>query len=69
MFTIRQANEQYAIDHVIPFSVWKNKALWNLLPSAAPVDTWKYDRTPAPEFKIENLNSLGSVLLEDEQLR
>ncbi|WAC05328.1 MAG: hypothetical protein OS112_01480 [Methanoregula sp.] len=38
------------IDHMIPFSVWKNNDLWNLLPSSDVVNAKKRDKIPAPEF-------------------
>lgn len=40
----------YDIDHVIPFSVWKNNDLWNLLPADRKVNNQKRDRIPAPEL-------------------
>ncbi len=39
----------YALEHVILFSVWKNNALWNLLPSAAHINARKRVTTPPPE--------------------
>lgn len=41
---------KYDIDHVIPFSVWKNNDLWNLLPVASAVNTHKRDRIPSPDL-------------------
>jgi hypothetical protein len=38
------------IDHMIPFSVWKNNNLWNLLPATDAVNAKKSDRIPAPAF-------------------
>lgn len=38
------------IDHVIPFSVWKNNDLWNLLPSTPSVNSKKLDKIPTPEI-------------------
>jgi hypothetical protein len=38
------------IDHMIPFSAWKNNDLWNLLPSSDAVNAKKRDKIPAPEF-------------------
>lgn len=35
------------IDHVIPFSLWRNNDLWNLLPAAKAVNAEKSDRIPA----------------------
>lgn len=40
----------YDIDHVIPFSVWKNNDLWNLLPARSSVNSQKRDRIPTPEL-------------------
>jgi hypothetical protein len=39
--------DDYAIDHAIPFSVWKNNDLWNLLPSHPAVNNRKSDRIPS----------------------
>jgi hypothetical protein len=38
----------YDIDHMIPFSVWKNNDLWNLLPSAKDINNKKRDKIPSP---------------------
>ena len=40
----------YDIDHVIPFSVWKNNDLWNLLPSQAKINNHKRDKIPSPDL-------------------
>lgn len=46
----------YDIDHVIPFSVWRNNDLWNLLPSSPAVNNQKRDRIPVAKF-IESRKS------------
>ncbi len=38
------------IDHLIPFSVWKNNDLWNLIPVKGAVNLEKRDRVPLPEL-------------------
>jgi CRISPR/Cas system Type II protein with McrA/HNH and RuvC-like nuclease domain len=38
------------VDHMIPFPVWENNNLWNLLPSSVSVNAKKLDRIPSPEF-------------------
>lgn len=38
----------YDIDHVIPFSIWKNNDLWNLLPSKPTINNRKRDKIPSP---------------------
>jgi hypothetical protein len=47
----------YDIDHLIPFSVWKNNDLWNLLPSDSKINNQKRDKIPTPEF-IERQKNL-----------
>lgn len=37
---------RFAVDHVIPFSVWPNNNMWNLLPSAPDVNANKLDKIP-----------------------
>ena len=39
--------ETLAIDHMIPFCVWKNNDLWNLLPSHSKVNLQKRDMIPS----------------------
>lgn len=41
---------RYDIDHMIPFSIWKNNDLWNLLPSDAKTNKHKRDKIPSPEL-------------------
>ena len=38
------------VDHMIPFAVWKNNNLWNLLPTLESVNGKKRDRIPSPKF-------------------
>lgn len=45
--TIRSV-DQLAMDHLVPFSVWKNNDLWNLLPSLQTENSQKSDRIPHP---------------------
>ncbi len=47
----------YDIDHLIPFSVWKNNDLWNLLPSDSKINNQKRDKIPSPEL-IEKQKNL-----------
>lgn len=41
---------KYDVDHMIPFSVWKNNDLWNLLPSKAKTNNQKRDKIPSSAF-------------------
>lgn len=40
----------YHVDHIIPFAIWKNNDLWNLLPSTPSVNGNKKDKIPSPEM-------------------
>jgi hypothetical protein len=40
----------YDIDHVIPFSIWKNNDLWNLLPAQSAINSKKRDKIPSAEL-------------------
>jgi hypothetical protein len=48
---------RFDVDHVIPFSVWKNNDLWNLLPSRSTINNAKRDKIPSPGL-IENRKDL-----------
>lgn len=38
------------IDHVLPYSIWFNNDLWNLLPADKKVNNQKRDKIPSPEL-------------------
>ena len=38
------------VDHLLPFAIWKNNDLWNLLPATGAVNNKKRDRIPDPPF-------------------
>ncbi len=38
------------VDHIIPFSVWKNNDLWNLIPVKKAVNIKKSNQIPFPDF-------------------
>jgi hypothetical protein len=41
------------VDHVIPFSVWKNNDLWNLLPAMPSINNSKRDKIPATSLLVK----------------
>ena len=41
---------EMAVDHVLPFALWRNNDLWNLLPAARQVNSRKRDRVPEPSL-------------------
>ena len=46
-------SEKVEVDHIIPFSIWKNNDLWNLLPANPKVNNSKRNKIPTPRI-IEN---------------
>ncbi|NCD34553.1 MAG: methyltransferase domain-containing protein [Spartobacteria bacterium] len=46
--TIRQ--NQYEVDHAIPFSLWHNNDVWNLLPATKTANNAKRDKLPSREL-------------------
>lgn len=42
--------QKFDIDHAIPFSIWKNNDLWNLLPSSGTINNNKRDKIPSPKI-------------------
>jgi hypothetical protein len=55
-----QAIRTYDVDHVIPFSVWKNNDLWNLLPSSSAVNNQKRDQIPSPKMLEKCQDRIGA---------
>lgn len=43
-------NGKYDVDHVLPYSVWSNNDLWNLLPSDSKINNKKTNKIPTPEL-------------------
>lgn len=48
---------RYDIDHIIPFTIWKNNDLWNLLPARPDINKQKRDKIPSPQL-IDNQREL-----------
>jgi len=41
---------KYDVDHVLPYSVWLNNDLWNLLPSDPKINNMKSDKIPTSDL-------------------
>lgn len=46
------------IDHVLPFSIWRNNDLWNLLPTKQKVNSDKNDRIPGVNLLNQSKNRI-----------
>ena len=52
--------EEFAVDHMIPWSLWRNNDLWNLLPADPKVNNTKRDRIPSPKLIAKNIQAFRS---------
>ena len=50
--------EDYAVDHMIPWSLWRNNDLWNLLPSNVKINGAKSDLLPSPAIIRKNFDTI-----------
>lgn len=50
IWTGTHLNNNFHIDHAIPYSLWQNNNLWNLLPVKSHINLSKSDRIPAPSL-------------------
>ena len=46
----QELGRRFVIDHVLPFSLWRNNDLWNLLPADEKVNGRKSDRLPTRQL-------------------
>ncbi|WP_457596427.1 HNH endonuclease domain-containing protein [Hydrogenimonas sp.] len=46
----RLSSKRVHIDHVLPYSVWHNNDLWNLMPTSPEINNRKRDKIPTPAF-------------------
>lgn len=59
IWTGKTLNE-FAVDHMIPWSVWHNNDLWNLLPSDPKFNLKKSDMLPSPELIEKSFDRIRS---------
>jgi len=45
-----QKTKKIQVDHILPFAIWKNNDLWNLLPAHPKVNQNKRDKIPTPRL-------------------
>jgi phage repressor protein C with HTH and peptisase S24 domain len=50
IWTDEPIKNKYAIDHAIPFCLWKNNDLWNLFPTRQEVNSNKSDKLPTNDL-------------------
>jgi hypothetical protein len=64
----RRLAEDFAVDHVIPFSLWGCNDLWNLLPVNPKINCDKSDKLPSLDLVRERRSNIvhGWTVLRDE---
>lgn len=53
IWTGKKLNQNFDIDHVIPFSLWRNNDLWNILPCDSAVNREKKDMLPTRQLLLK----------------
>ena len=67
VWTDRKLTNGFVVDHVIPFSLWGNNDLWNLLPADPAVNGQKSDKLPTSALLIRQQDNIRGAwrLLRD----
>lgn len=64
--------KEFDIDHIIPFSLWKNNDLWNLVPAKPSVNRNKRDKIITNNLLIkvkDNIVDSWKLIYEKEEVR
>ncbi len=57
----KKISGDFSVDHAIPFSLWRNNDIWNLLPADTGVNLKKSDKLPEYSFLAKKKDSIISV--------
>jgi len=55
------------IDHMIPWSLWRNNSIWNLLPAEGTVNSKKSDLLPSPDLIRKSFDRIQSYWNDYDQ--
>ncbi len=58
VWTGRALDSRFEVDHAIPYSVWGNNNLWNLLPCLARVNRAKSDALPTRQLLVRRRDAI-----------
>ncbi len=65
-------NNEFDVDHIIPFSLWKNNNLWNLVPSLRKINSEKSDKLVTSQHLVKSKERIifyWKILSKDENTR
>jgi hypothetical protein len=51
----------FHVDHIIPYSLWQNNNLWNLVPVTSTINSQKTDRIPSPTLIQKSAPRIKSI--------
>ena len=60
VWTGKALKEKYEVDHVIPFDLWHNNDLWNLMPATIDANRQKSNRLPSADLLIKRKDRIIS---------
>lgn len=71
VWTGGRISDDLNIDHILPFSIWRNNDLWNLLPTKAKINGRKDDKIPSIELlnkRKDSIISYWTLIRKSEQI-
>jgi SAM-dependent methyltransferase len=57
-WTGKDLKRDFDVDHIIPFSIWRNNDLWNLVPADSKVNNQKRDKLVARELLMKRRDAI-----------
>lgn len=57
-WTGKSLRQDFAVDHVLPFALWGNNDLWNLVPTDPQVNANKSDKLPSSELLMRRQTAI-----------
>ncbi len=61
VWTDRRLDKSFAVDHAMPFALWRNNDLWNLFPADPKANSNKSDRLPSYDLLHRRRNRIIDV--------
>jgi SAM-dependent methyltransferase/SOS-response transcriptional repressor LexA len=58
VWTDRKLADRFEVDHAMPFSLWRNNDLWNLLPASSRANQEKRDKLPTYDLLQQRRDSI-----------
>jgi SAM-dependent methyltransferase len=58
VWTGARLREKWDVDHVIPFDLWHNNDMWNLLPASRPANSQKSNKLPSTDLLRNRKDSI-----------